>query len=116
MRWGREELLQLPVKVRAFKTGLFGNPAHVALLPAEELFEIDAFERLARLAQRQVEKSRGDFRRHGMGGCRGLADADGGRRGSGRIPEPFFVTVGEAAERRAPGESGPRTLVCSRGG
>ena len=57
------ELLQLAVEVRALEPGLLRDAAHVALLAAEELLEIDALERLARLAQRQLEEARGDLRR-----------------------------------------------------
>src|SRR5258706_1568237 len=56
------ELLQLAVEVGAFEPRLLGNLAHVALLAAEQLLEIDALERLARLAQRQLEELLGNFR------------------------------------------------------
>ena len=57
------ELLQLAVEVRALEPGLVGDAAHVALLAAEQLLEVDPLERLARLAQRQLEEARGDLRR-----------------------------------------------------
>src|SRR5688500_10899097 len=41
------QLLQLPVQVRALEARFFGDPAHVALLAAEQLLEIDALEGLA---------------------------------------------------------------------
>src|SRR5438034_1820679 len=57
------ELLELAVEVRAFEAGLFGHLAHVRLLAAQKLLEIDALECLARLAERQLEKARGDLGR-----------------------------------------------------
>src|SRR5207244_1746194 len=52
------ELLQLAVQMRAFESRLVGSAAHVALLTAEQLLEIDALERFARLAKRSLEKAR----------------------------------------------------------
>src|SRR4029078_2297019 len=57
------ELLQFAVQVRTFETRFFRDLAHVALLAAEQLLEVDALERLARLAQRQLEETRRYFRR-----------------------------------------------------
>src|SRR3977135_2844820 len=57
------ELLQLSVQVGALEPGTLGHLAHVALLASEELLEVDALERLARLAQRQIEKAGRDLRR-----------------------------------------------------
>src|SRR6476646_2697355 len=54
------ELLELPIEVRSLEPGSFGDAAHVALLPAKELLEIDPLERLARLAQWQFEEPGGD--------------------------------------------------------
>src|SRR5437763_16998694 len=57
------ELLELAVEVRAFEAGLFGHLAHVRLLAAQKLLEVDALERLARLPERQLAKPRGALRR-----------------------------------------------------
>ena len=43
----------------ALEPGALGDTAHVALLLAEQLLEVDALECLARLAQRQLKKPRG---------------------------------------------------------
>src|SRR5262245_23259897 len=51
------ELLQLPVEVGPLEARLFGDLAHVALLATQQLLEVDPLERLARLAQRQVEEA-----------------------------------------------------------
>src|SRR5512142_3330844 len=56
------ELLELAIEVRAFEPGLFSHLAHVRLLTAQKLLEIDALECFARLAQRQLEKARGNLR------------------------------------------------------
>src|SRR6185295_1629707 len=68
------ELLELAVEVRALEPGLLGDAAHVALLAAEELLEVDTLERLARLAQRQVEEARGDLGCDDVTGRRRLAE------------------------------------------
>src|SRR5512142_3551267 len=57
------ELLQLAVEVGALEPRLLGDAAHVALLAPEELLEVDALERLARLAKRKVEETRGELGR-----------------------------------------------------
>ena len=49
--------------MRPLETRTFGDAAHVALLFAEQVLEVDSFEGLARLAQRQLEKPRRNFRR-----------------------------------------------------
>src|SRR5437763_4475241 len=64
------ELLELAVEVRAFEAGLFGHLAHVRLLAAQKLLEIDALERLARFTQRHFEEAGGDL------GCNGTIGRD----------------------------------------
>src|SRR5512144_1469028 len=79
------QLLQLPIEVRALEPGALGDLAHVALLAAEELLEIDSLERFARLAQRKLEEARGDLRGDGARGRRRLAE------------EPLHVLGGHVA-------------------
>src|SRR6185436_8755276 len=67
------ELLQLAVEVGALEPRPLRNLAHVALLAAQELLEVDALEGLARLAQRQLEKARRDLGRGRRIGRRRLA-------------------------------------------
>src|SRR5256885_12543391 len=64
------ELLELAVEVRAFEAGLFGHLAHVRLLAAQKLLEIDALERLARFTQRHFEEAGGNL------GCNGTIGGD----------------------------------------
>src|SRR3954470_4091631 len=65
------ELLQLAVQVGSLESRLFGDLAHVALLAAQQLLEIDALERFACFPQRELEKTRRDFRgKHLVGGSR----------------------------------------------
>src|SRR5689334_889275 len=68
------ELLQLAVEMRALEAGLLGDLAHVALLAAEELLEVQPLERLARLAQGQLEEARGDLGRDRRRRRRGFAE------------------------------------------
>src|SRR3569833_1086463 len=68
------ELLQLAVQVRALEPRLLGHLAHVALLAAEELFEVEPLERLARLAQRQLEEAGRDLGRDRRRRCGGFAE------------------------------------------
>src|SRR5215831_5779161 len=69
------ELLELAVKMGPLESGSLGHPAHVALLLAEQLLEVDSLERLSRLPQRKLEEARGELRR------------DGGRREERRVAE-----------------------------
>ena len=57
------QLLELPVEVRPLESGALGDAAHVVLFLAEQVLEVQPLERLARLAQRQLEEARGDLRR-----------------------------------------------------
>ena len=50
------ELLQLAVEVRALEPHGLGDAADVAAFLADVVLEIDALERVARIAQRQVER------------------------------------------------------------
>src|SRR5215472_2022329 len=58
------QLLELAIQVRALESGALGDAAHVALLLAQQLLEVDALEGFARFAQRQFEEARGQLRRH----------------------------------------------------
>jgi hypothetical protein len=49
------ELLQLAVQVGAFEPRLFGHARHAAVLAREVILEVRALERVARVAQRNVE-------------------------------------------------------------
>src|SRR4051812_36685081 len=57
------ELLQLAIQVGSLEARLFGDLAHVALLAAQQLLEIDSFERLACFPQRELEETGRDLRR-----------------------------------------------------
>src|SRR5689334_11389932 len=62
------ELLQLAIEVGALEPRALRDLAHVALLASEQLLEVDALERFARLAQWQLEEPRSDLRcRRGIG-------------------------------------------------
>jgi hypothetical protein len=56
------QLLELAVQVRALQAGLLGDPGHAAVLARQVMLEIGALERVARLAQRQVERQLADRR------------------------------------------------------
>src|SRR5262249_46895847 len=84
------ELLELPVEVRPLQARALGHAAHVALLLAEQLLEIDALERLARFAQRQLEEARRELGR------------DGGRGEEGALAEepPHVLSRDLAVDRQ----------------
>src|SRR6266576_1934713 len=54
--------------MRPLKARTLSDAAHVALLFPQQMLEVDSFEGFARLAQRQLEKPRGNFRRERRSG------------------------------------------------
>src|SRR5579859_3031993 len=52
------ELLELAIQVRALETRLFRDARHAAILTREVIFEVSTLERVARIAQRDVERDR----------------------------------------------------------
>src|SRR5580698_6368166 len=59
------ELLQLPVQVSPLKPGLFRDARHAAVFSREVILEVRAFERIACIAQWNVERDRRGLVRHG---------------------------------------------------
>ncbi len=52
------ELLELAIQVRALQPDAVGDLAHVGALARDVILEVQALERVARLAQLQVERQR----------------------------------------------------------
>src|SRR6478752_7390838 len=52
------ELFEFAIQVGALQSHALGHPAHVRGLTADVVFEIHAFESVARFAQRQVQRQR----------------------------------------------------------
>src|SRR5581483_7936164 len=61
------ERLQLAIKVRALKTRALGDARHAAVLAREKVFEVQALERLARLAVGPIERDLGQRARRRSG-------------------------------------------------
>src|SRR5690242_2919268 len=74
------ELFELAIEVSPLEAGTFGHATHVALLLAQELLEVDPFERFSGFPQRQLEETRREL------------GSDRGRRKQSRIAqEPSHV-------------------------
>src|SRR3546814_12652269 len=49
------QLFELAVQVRAFQTGLFGNPRHAVIFSPQMIFEVNTLELVACVAQRLIK-------------------------------------------------------------